>query len=337
MLRAFSKLSMIAILSVACGSGYTARAEVGEVRMAAQYGLAFLPLIVMQDKALIEKRAQEAGLGPFKVTWARISGSAGMNDALLTGSIDFAAGGMAGLAILWSKTRTTLDVRGVASLTSMPSYLTTRNPNVKTIRDLSQNDRIALPAVKVSPTAIMLQMLAVKEYGDANYGHFDAMTVSLSQPDATIAMLADRSEITANFSAPPYQNIQLKNPKIRRLASTNDIMGGVNTLGVLWTTGKFRQQNPKVFGAVYAALEDAMKLINADKRGAAEIYLRLSGEKHSVDDIQRILESPENDFSVAPKGVLKYVSFMHRIGTLNIAPQSWKDLFFEDVHGSDGS
>lgn len=337
MLRAFSKLStMTVVVALSCAAA-PARAEVGEVRMAAQYGLAFLPLIIMQDKALIEKHAKEAGLDQLKVTWAKISGSAGMNDALLTGSIDFAAGGLAGLAILWSKTRTTLDVRGVASLTSMPSYLTTRNPEVKTVRDLTANDRIALPAVKVSPSAIMLQMLAVKEYGDADYAHFDALTVSLSQPDATVTMLSERSEITANFSAPPYQNIQLKNPKIRRLASTNDIMGGVNTLGVLWATGKFRQQNPKTYHAVYAALEEAMNIINADKRAAAEIYLRLSGEKYSVDDIQKILESPENEFSVAPKGVLKYVSFMHRIGTVNIELKSWKDLFFEDVHGADGN
>lgn len=331
--RRLARILIIALL----GLPSTGMAEPRELHMAAQNGLAFLPLIVAQDRGLIEKHAKELGLPELQVVWAKISGSAGMNDALLNGGIDFAAGGLSGLAILWTKTKGGLDVRGVGTLTSMPSYLLTRNPNVRTVRDFTSSDRIALPAVKVSPTAIILQMLAAREFGEANYAKLDSLTVSMSQPDATIAMLSGRSEITAHFSTPPYQYAELKNPNIRRLISTNDIMGGPHTLGVLWTTGKFRSTNPKAYLAVYKALEEAMTIINSDKRLAAEIYLRQSREKYSVEDIKAILENPENEFSLAPRGVEKFVGFMHRIGSLPIAPKSWKDLFFEEVHGTNGS
>ena len=48
-----------------------------------------------------------------------------------------------------------MNVRGVVAMNRQPAYLTTRNPNIKSVRDFTDNDRIALPAVKVSVQAIM--------------------------------------------------------------------------------------------------------------------------------------------------------------------------------------
>jgi len=35
--------------------------------------------------------------------------------------------------------------------------------------------------------------------------------------------------------------------------------------------------------------------------------------------------------------VMKQVEFMHRIGSIKAKPDSWRDLFFPNVHGSPGS
>ena len=45
---------------------------------------------------------------------------------------------------------------------SMPYVLVTRNPNVKTIADFTENDKIALPAVKLTGHAIALEMASAK-------------------------------------------------------------------------------------------------------------------------------------------------------------------------------
>ena len=50
------------------------RAETGEVRISKGFGILYLPLIVMQDQKLLEKKAAEAGLGEVKVTWLVIDG-----------------------------------------------------------------------------------------------------------------------------------------------------------------------------------------------------------------------------------------------------------------------
>ena len=74
-----------------------------------------------------------------------------MNDALLSGGIDIASGGVPGLLTIWSKTRgTAQEVRGISALSQQRVLLTSREPRIKSIRDFGPNDRIAVPAVKVS-------------------------------------------------------------------------------------------------------------------------------------------------------------------------------------------
>src|SRR5690348_12639605 len=82
-----------------------AHAEVKEVRAAKQYGLGYLQLVIMEDQKLIEKQAKAAGLGDVTATWSTFRSSDVMNDALLSGSVDFVSLGVPGLATIWAKTR----------------------------------------------------------------------------------------------------------------------------------------------------------------------------------------------------------------------------------------
>src|SRR5712671_1131941 len=96
-----------------------ARAETAEIAVAQQYGISYLPLMLMEEKKLIEKYAKTAGVD-VKVGWAKFAGGNVMNDALLSGSLQFASGGVGPLVTLWARTRGNLDVRGAGALNSMP-------------------------------------------------------------------------------------------------------------------------------------------------------------------------------------------------------------------------
>ena len=80
----------------------SARAEVSELRVAEQYGISYLPMMIMEDQKLVEKHAKEAGIADLKVTWSRFAGGNVMNDAMLSNSLHFAAGGVAPLVSLWA-------------------------------------------------------------------------------------------------------------------------------------------------------------------------------------------------------------------------------------------
>jgi len=315
----------------------TARAEVSKISVAQQYGVSYLPLLVMQDQHLIEKYAKQAGINDLKVTWDKFAGGNVMNDGLLSGSLDIASGGVGPLVKLWAKTRKQYDVRAIAALNIMPLYLNTNDPKVKTIKDFTAKDKIALPAVKVSIQAVTLQMAAEQAFGPGQQNRLDPLTVTMSHPDGMTALLSGRSEVTAHFTSPPFQYQELADPKIHTVLNSYDVLGGPATFNLVWTTAKFRNENPKVYAAFVKALEQSIAMINKDKKWAAELYLRVSKNKSSLALISKILNDPQVSFTTTPQKVMKYVDFMYKTKSIDVMPHSWKDLFFPEVQNQPGS
>lgn len=326
--------SLIAALALALPP--VALAELAEIKIAKQYGIGYLPLMLMEDGKLIEKHAKVAGVD-VTVTWATFAGGNVMNDALLSNSLQVASGGVGPMITLWSRTRGNLDVRGVAALNSMPLMLVTRNPTVKTVKDFTDNDRIAMPAVKISVQALALQMAAEQAFGPGQQNRLDSLTVSMAHPDAMQALLSGQSEVNAHFGSPPFQYQELARPEMHVVLNNYDVMGGAVTFNVVWTTEKFRSENPKLYEAFVKALDEAQGAINRDKRAAAEAYLRISKDRDTVDNIVRMMNDPQIVFTTTPQNVMKYADFMARTGAIKIKPESWKDLFFPNVHGLPGS
>jgi NitT/TauT family transport system substrate-binding protein len=314
----------------------TARAELAELKVAKQYGISYLPLMLMEDGKLIEKYAKAAGVD-VTVSWLTFAGGNVMNDALLSNSLQVASGGVGPLVILWSRTRGNLDVRGVGALNSMPLYLVTRNPDVKTIKDFTDKDRIGMPAVKISVQALALQMAAEQVFGPGQQNKLDSLTVSMAHPDAMQALLSGQSEIDSHFGSPPFQYQELAKPGMHMVLNNYDVMGGAVTFNVVWTTEKFRAENPKLYDAFVKALDEAQAIINRDKRAAAEAYIRISKDKDTVDNIARMMNDPQVVFTTTPQNVMKYADFMAKTGAIKVKPESWKDLFFPNVHGMLGS
>lgn len=312
-------------------AGSPARAEVSEVRLAQQFGLNYLPLTVMRTEKLIEKHAAALGLANVKVSWLRFGGSNSINDALLSGQLDFGSGGVPSLLTLWAKTKGIFDVRGVAALGSMPCYLNTSDPNVKTLSDFSDKDKIALPAVEVSIQAVLIQMAAAKAFGMDNYKKLDRLTVGMKHPDAMAALLSG-TEITAHFGNPPYQEQELQHSTIHRVLSSYEVVGEPSTLNSVYTTKKFHDGNPKTYRAVLGALQEAMQFINQDKARASMIYIREEKSKLSPEFIQKILEDPNSVVTSEPKGIMRYAEFMHRIAKLKTLPGSARDVYFPELY-----
>lgn len=326
----------IAALVAASFASSTAIAEVGEVKLVSQYGIGYMQLTLMKADKLVEKHLARQGLSS-KVTWSTVGAGTAANDALLAGGLHFASGGTGPAFILWDRTRGNMDVRGVAALSSMPNLLITRNPAVKTLKDFTEKDRIAMAGAGSSVQTIYLQMAAAKEFGMDNFKKLSPLMVSLPHPEGLRALLSGAGEITAQFTSPPFQNTALENPNIRTVLNSYDVMGGPNTFLMVWSTGKFRAENPKTFRAVVDAMKDATDAINADKKRAAETYVREGGSKESVDKILGLMNDPQMKYTMAPERVLPFAEFMHRIGTLKTKPASWKDLFFPEVHDLPGS
>ncbi len=314
-----------------------ARAEATTLRVAKQFGVAYMQYMVMEDQKMIEKQAKAAGLGDVTAEFNQFRSSDVMNDALISGSVDFVSLGIPGLITVWSKTKgTPIDVKGATGLNVSPLMLLVRDPAIKSIRDFKDNHKIAMPAVKVSMQAIILQMATAREFGDARFDALDHLTVSMAHPDATAAMLGGPSEIAANFSSAPFQYRQMKNPNIRRILTSTDLFDEPLSFNVIATTSKFRRDNPKLYGAFLAALKEATDFINADKRRAAEVYLKVTKERTAVEEIMEVLADPAIQYNTKLGGIQSFVSFMAKVGTLKNPPADWKDMFFPEALAGTG-
>jgi len=324
-----------ALAALACPQD--ARAEATTLRVAKQFGVAYMQYMVMEDQKMIEKQAKAAGLGDVTAEFNQFRSSDVMNDALISGSVDFVSLGIPGLITVWSKTKgTPIDVKGATGLNVSPLMLLVRDPAIKSIRDFKDNHKIAMPAVKVSMQAIILLMAAAREFGDARFDALDHLTVSMAHPDATAAMLGGPSEIAANFSSAPFQYRQMKNPNIRRILTSTDLFDEPLSFNVIATTSKFRRDNPKLYGAFLAALKEATDFINADKRRAAEVYLKVTKERTPVDEIMEVLADPAIQYNTKLGGIQSFVSFMAKVGTLKNPPADWKDMFFPEALAGTG-
>ncbi|MDP4022390.1 ABC transporter substrate-binding protein [Methylobacterium sp. NEAU 140] len=311
------------------------RAEVNEVRITRQPSIVYLPLVVMQEAKLLEKQAEAAGLGPLKVTWTTMNSGGASTDALLAGNIDMVTSGCSNLLLLWDRTKG--EVKGVAGASAIPMVLVTRNPAVKTIADFTEKDRIAVPTLKVSMQATALKLAAEKTFGDAGRDKLDPLTVQLGHPDATAAVLSPNHEINSHFSLPPYLNQELADPRVHKVLDSADVVGGPLSNGVVFSTRKFSDANPKTMAAFRAALEEAIQLIKTDPRKASELYLASTKEKFTPEELTAMITAPGVVYSTTPYNTEKVADLFARSGLMKTKPKGWKDYFFPAVHDLPGT
>jgi NitT/TauT family transport system substrate-binding protein len=338
MLRRFTH--GLARFALAAGfAAFTTAAFAQEIKVTRQYGLPYLPLMVMEHNQLLEKQLQAKGAGDVKVTWATMSTTTATVDGLLSGSVDFASSGITGLLAMWDKSQGTRnEIRAISGISSFPYPLVTRNPSVKSLKDFTDKDRIAVPAVKISVQAIVLQMAAAQAFGPDKRTALDALTVSMGHPTAAIAVISGKSEVDSHFSYPPYSQEELRTPGVHAVLWANDVTNGPATTIEVVTPARVVNDHPQWVDAWLAAQREASDFINQHPREAAQIYIAMTNEKKlTVDDLVKILGDPQVRIGVAPHNTMVFARYMHDVGSIKRLPSSWKDYFWPVAQGLQGS
>ncbi len=316
--------------------GATSAAE-GQLRIAKQFGIVYLLLNVLEDQKLVEKHGKAAGLD-IKVEYVQLSGGSAVNDALLSGNIEVAGAGIGPLFTLWDRTRGRQNVKGVASLGNFPNYLVTNRPDVKSIADFTDKDRIAVPAVGVSVHSRILQWASARLWGDKEFARLDRITVALPHPEAAAAIIKGGTEITGHFGNPPFQEQELAgNPNARVVLNSYDVQGGPATSSALYATERFYRDSPKTYAAFVDALDEAAKFITDNPEKAADIYLRDTNSRLDRDLLLKVIKSPEVTFKVEPQNTLGLGRFMQSVGAIKNEPKALEDYFFVNPRVAAGS
>jgi len=75
-------------------------------------------------------------------------------------------------------------------------------------------------------------------------------------------------------------------------------------------------------------------MVNRDRRGTAEIYLKATGDKTPIEEILVIMSDPDVEFTTKPMTIEPMVSFMAKTGALRAKPERWQDMFFPEAVGT---
>ena len=315
-----------------------ARAEATAIRLSHGYGILYLPLMVMRDRKLLEAQVERAGLPPAAVTWTVLDGGNVINDAMLAGALDIAGTGAPGFVTLWAKARgiPRAEVVGVCGLSTCALSLNCNRPGIKSLADFGPQDKIAIPGIKTSLAAVVLQMLVAKQFGADQYARLDPMTVGLPHPEAYGALMSGRTEIAAHFASPPFSILELQDPRIHRVIAASEVLGDA-TLDVVFAPRRYVDQNPATVAAFLAAMDEANALIAARPEQAAESFMRLSAAKMAEADVLAMVQDADTRFDTTPHGVMAYAEFMHRVGSTKVRPAAWSDMFMPGLAGRPGS
>lgn len=307
------------------------------VKFAQQRGLLYIPVDVMVTGGILQKEADKLGLGKIEASAQALSGPGPILDALLSGAADYGTSALPSLLTLWEKTKGSAnEVRAVGTVSNGAMTLYTINPDVKSLKDFTDKDRIAVPTVKLSFNAMMLQMAAEQELGDPH--KLDHLTVSLGHPDAVTALSggAGKATITAHIAVQPFTDRGLKIPGAHVITDSRKVFGGPLTQITLLATKQTKEKNPKLFQAVGNALQEAIKVANADKRAAAQLWKDVHKAPDSIDDLVAQLNDPGFEFTSKPQRITHFSGFLNRIGTMKAKVGDWKDLFWETAHNQQG-
>ena len=330
----FLRFAVLAVLATIVAKPAPA-AESNEFRVGRQPGLVYLQLIIMEEKKLIEKHAAALGLSNLNISYKIITSGGVMTEAVLSDSVDVAISGMSNMLLVWS--RTNGQIKTVAGVAGVPFFILTRNPNVKSIKDFGPNDRIAVPTIRVSMQAMMMGIALEQAFGPGQHGKLDTNQVQLGHPEALAALLNPQHEVNSHFSIPPFQDIAMKSPLVHKVFVSNDVLGGPITISNAFAKQGFVDANPIKVKAFIAALDEASDLVAKDPQAAAEIYLKITKERITLDDLVAIVKQPGAIFSATPQRSMLWAEYMHRIGLIKQKPASWKDFTFPMIHDRNGS
>jgi NitT/TauT family transport system substrate-binding protein len=333
----------LALRALAGGAGLFAapailRAQAAlTVRFVQQRGLLYLPVDVMVSGGVLQAEATKLGLGKVEASALGLSGPGPIIDALLSGAADYGTVALPSLLTIWEKTRGSAgEVKAVGTVSNGAMTLYTINPNVKSLADFTDSDRIAVPTVKLSFNAMMLQMAAEQLWNDPH--RLDHLTVGIGHPDAVAALSAGygKASITAHIAVQPFTDRGLKLPGAHVVTDSRQVFGGPLTQIVLLASKQTKERNPTLFKAVAAALEQSITVANADKRAAAILWKAAQNAPESVDELVALLDDPGFEFTSQPHRIAYFAAFLNRIGTMKTKVADWKDLFWETAHHQQG-
>lgn len=310
-------LACISLILSSCTSRKSSTGSQNMITIAKQYGLAYAPLEIMEHEKILE-----SNLPGIKVQWRQLENTATIREAMLANEVDAGFMAIPPFLVGWDKG---MEWKIACGLSSSPVGLVTYKDNIKSLRDFSQNDRIAMPQPG-SVQHILLSMACEREFGDSH--KLDGLLVTLSHPDGMNALTA-KKDITAHFTTPPYLFKELEMPGMHQILSGKDAVGSDFTFIVGVTTNKLHDNSPEVYKAFVKSIGQSIDFMNTNPSKAAGIL----SKAYSIteEEVLNYLKNENASYNLKVDGINTFAAFMKKNSYISKTPDKISDVIWEDV------
>lgn len=312
------KHKMIAALCLAgvlLATGGCGKKEQESIGIAEQFGIAYAPLQIMKEKKILEEK-----LPGVEINWKQFGGPTGIREGMVNGEIDF---GFMGVSPVLIGIDNGMEWRYAAGLSSNEVAVVTSREGVKSLRDLTEKDRIAI----LSPACtqhVLLCMLAEQQLGAAHA--LDSRLVSMNHPDSVNALLSG-TEITAHVSTPPYISQETEGGA-SVIATGEEIMGEPFTFISCVAMEAFYEEHREYYDAFQEALQESVDYINENREEA----VRLLAPVYGISEAQLEEQMGYNGtiYSTELNGVGNFSRRMQEMGFIS-RDRPMEELVFDNV------
>ncbi len=288
------------------------------VTLAYQPGIGYSTLIIIRTSGVLETRFPGT-----KFDWKVLTNGDAIRDGIIAGQIQVGAGGNGPFLIGWDRG---VGYKLIAPMNVMDLWLVTRNPKIKSLKDIPANAKIGMPSPD-AVQAVALRKAAKDLFGDAH--KFDTNIVAIAHPLGLQALAAGQLDL--HLTSPPFQQQEVKAGGHVVFKSSQAF--GRSTFNSVYTTESFAKQYPRFVAALYHELDVATNLLINHPDQAAEYLSKDANGKTSASQFKEWITSPDVAWDMTPHAFLKTAAFMKEIGMLNKAPGNIRELELPLLNG----
>ncbi len=305
-----------------CGESSDSGDDVAKLTVVQQYGMAYAPLKVIQEKGLIEENYD----GDVEVNFQTLNSGASINDAFVAGDVDV---GLMGVApAITGSLNEGVPYKICSNVSAQPHKLMTNDPNIKTLKDIGEKDQIALVNIG-SIQHILLAMAAKEQLGDAHA--LDNNIAAMAHPDGMTALL--NGSVKCQLTTSPFVFKEAKEEGISEVDAIESVWPEGNSFIVAVASTDLHDNNPALYEAVLAAFDDAIAFMNDDPEAAAEMLC--ADEDVDAATYLEWLNDPACSYSTNLTGVSTMAKFMTEEGFLeDVQFDDISQLVYEGVEGN---
>jgi len=304
------------IFAFAACSSDDSGSQTKSITIAYQGGIGYAPIHVMEAKKLIEENYD----GQIEVKFQKLDSGSAINEGIIGETIDV---GCMGFAPAISAVAAGIPCKIISGLCSQSHGLMTNKESIKTLKDITSSDKIAL-VKEGSFQHLLLAMAAEKELGDAHA--LDNNIQAMAHAEGMAAL--ESGTVALHLTSSPFINQERESGKYNELNEIEAVWPKGNTFLVAVGSEKLKNDE-KLFEAVSKALEQAIDFINNNLDETVQIeskYLALDEET-----TRKYLDDDACSFFGELKGAEDMYSFMYRAGFIENKISSVDEIKYENV------